>query len=276
MLTLSRKEVNVKILNKVKGQKPETESRPSPDLLPKERVSIHEQQVTTLPISYNVEFADGDLSLFFTEFHVTVQSKVEKLSRKQASILMSVLTFRAVHQGVDLILYLSLEWLFAFLVKSGHDYLEVKEEKSRQALMLAELILTTTRGSWLSLTDYESLPEEVVEKVLSTGWLPNERTFKSWENYWQPEKFLRARAVRVDTFKNNERNAQPYDSYTKGYGNGGNLSRVKRTPFSMELDGEEPRQSDPEFSLIELEQYNTVLLTIEEWKAKNRADRGQK
>lgn len=214
----------------------------------------------------------SELSQFFMEYQMTVQIQ-RQISRKEASILLSVCNYEATYSGVDVSLYFVMEWLFNFLLKSGSkEPIEYPEEKGKQTLMICELILTAIRGTWLSLSEREQLPEEIIVSLHKTGWLPSSQTYGSWSNYHSPKLFFRMRAVRLDTFNERESNSERYSSYCKGYGEGGSLARVQRTPFSFELDGDETQEPSFRFNLIESSKYNQILTQIEKWKSIKKRD----
>lgn len=220
---------------------------------------------TTLPVVGWVQ-EKNPLSISM-EFQMTIRSRIEQLTVRQASMLLMVLNVRALAHGVDITLYLSQEFLFNLLVKSGQRPEEVRDEKIRQSVMLAELILSYIRGNWLSFTETEKLPPEVIEKILSTGWIPNEQTLGSWKVYWQPEKFLEFRIVPLETLMKRSGTSEPYSSYCKGYGQDGHRSRVLKTRYSPELDGSTEEPNPPNLPFEDLEHFVDILNTIEAQRA---------
>jgi len=245
------------------------DSNPPPQ---KEEETLNLEQSRTAPPTLDFKGeVTSELSQFFMEYQMTVQIQ-RRLSRKEASLLLSVCNFQAVHLGVDISLYFIMEWLFNFLLKSGSkEPLEYPEEKGKQTLLVCELILQVLRGTWLSLEEREQLPKEIKKEILLTGWLPEKQTYGSWSNYHSPKLYFRMRAVRLDSFNERESNSERYSSYCKGYGEGGSLARVQRTPFSFELDGDDTEKPSLSFSLIESNKYNQILLQIEKWKSNKRA-----
>jgi len=230
-----------------------------------------EQKLTTPPTLEVIgEVSITDYSQFFMEYQMTVAPKI-RISSKEASIFLMMLNVRSVLLGVDHTSYLLTEWLYSFLLKSGSlETCEYPQEKGKQSLMLAELILVAIRGSWLSLDEREKLPEEVIEAIISTGWLPNEHTIASWSQFYGLRRFFKVRTVRLDSFQERESNSERYDSYTRGYGEGGKLSRVLKTPLSFELDGDDSEKPPVDFSLTEVSNYNQILTQIERWKTKKK------
>jgi len=182
------------------------------------------------------------------------------------------LIVRSLSTGVDISMYLSLEYLLTLLVRNGHRPEEVKDEKERKTVMLAELILTFVRGNWITLSDREKLPKELVQKIIDTGWLPNNQTLGSWKQYYVPEKFLEFRIVPLETLMDRNDKTEPYSSYTKGYGNGGQRSRTTKTRYSSELDGED-FEDHIKIPLEDFETFTSILAMLEQAKAERRQRR---
>jgi len=76
--------------------------------------------------------------------------------------------------------------------------------------------------------------------------------------------------VPLDTYEKRSLETQRYSSYTKGYGNGGHVSRVQKTRYDSELDGEESDRDPPELTLTEISTYSNLLLAIEKEKIERR------
>jgi hypothetical protein len=261
-----------KLFRRRKSTEQENLSDDPPSSL-EEEVLIFEQSFASPP---TLEFR-GEIDLnnshILMEYQMTVQPKV-KLSGKEASILLMALVTEAVQEGIDFTGYLTMEWLYFFLTKGGTlEVTAVQIEKARKTVMLSELILIVCRATWLNLSEREQLPLEVKQKIISTGWLPDKRTLGSWNPIYQVRKYFEARAVRLDTFLETERNSERYSSYTKGYGEGGKLSRRLKTPHSFELDGDsEERPESVRYNLTELATYSDILTSIEVWKNRNKGE----
>lgn len=244
----------------------------SPPKTEEDQVDLGAQELTVLPTLPLLGWVHGEnISDISMEFHMTVRTKIERLTERQASMLLMVLVVRAFYQGVDLSLYIAMEFLRNVLVKNGHDLLETRSEKIRQTLMLSETIASYIRGDWINLRDYEQLPDEVREKIWHTGWMPNDRTIQSWKRYWQPEKFIEIRIVPVEhLLERTDRSTEPYSGYTKGYGNDGSPESPQKTRFSSELDGDVGEPDPPRFNLLDFDKYNDLLLAIERAKSQKR------
>ena len=208
-----------------------------------------------------------DSSRFTTGYHWTVRLKVAEMDDRKATILLSVLCIEQLSSGMSFTGYLSMEHLTAWLLKGKLDPLELRDERIRKTVMVATLLLASVRGTWQNLEEKVRLSPAVIDSVAKTGWLPNYRTYQSWKQYYQPQRFLEVLAVPLDTYiENRDTSTIRYSGYCKGYGNGGHISRTKKTPYDYELDGETTDREPPSFSLLEINQYNQLLLSIEKEK----------
>jgi hypothetical protein len=210
----------------------------------------------------------------YSEFHMTIRTKITDLAPKATSMLLAVACYKAVNFGVDIILYMVLEFLSNGLRKSGVDPITIKSEKIRKTVMLSDIILAYVRGRWLNFSDQEQLPEYLIEEIYNLGWLPNERTMQSWARHWNLEKYLEARVVPVEALlnRNEFQTAERYTAYTKGYGNDGSPANPGKTKPSPELDGDSTDDPPPSISLQEFEEYQTVIRLIEYSKAKRKQE----
>lgn len=265
------------MLKKLRRSKDPTTAPVSTQPPPRNGVDLSEQdesvRTTTLSVlGWVAERSVSDISL---EFQMTIQAKVERLSSRQATMLLTVLNLQATASGVDVSLYMSLLYLRTLLVRSGSDPLSLKEENQRRAVLIADLILTWLHGDWINLSDRELLPEDVVSEIYNLGWFPSKRTVMSWKSYWDPRKFLQLRIVPLDLFMDRNSNTEPYSGYCKGYGQDGFTARIQKTPFSSELDGEEAPEQEVEI-LQELGALQHVLLSVEKAKSLKRQERWDK
>jgi hypothetical protein len=236
---------------------------------------IVQEPATTPPptLSMLAWVRTGDPESISKEFQMTIRTRVTNLSYKEASMLLMVCNVQALRDGIDVALYLSLEFLYSILTKSGSIRPEeIREERIRQTALLAHLILSSFRGEWTEVGErIEILDDEVLKAVSSSGWLPDKRTYNSWVAHWQLEKWLQIRIVPLETLLNRSGNSEPYSGYCKGYGEGSSRG-PQATPYNSELDGE--GYSDPvppEFNLLEVQAYQSIHNAIEA----NRARRVQ-
>lgn len=201
---------------------------------------------------------------------MTIRTKVTNLSSREASMLLMVCNVQALRDGIDLTLYLSLEFLYSYLTHSGSRRPEeVKEEKVRQTLLLTDLILSTFRGEWSDMEERIAiLDDQVYAAVRDSNWLPDKRTYNSWVQHWSPGRWLEVRIVPLESLINRSNVSQPYSGYCKGYGEGTSHGPAS-TPYDSELDGEEYSEpTPPGFNLLEAEAYNRILSAIEANRAK--------
>jgi len=204
------------------------------------------------------------------EFQMTIRTKVAKLTTKQASILLMVLVVKSLKEGIDVTSYLGMEYLYTVLVRSGHDPVDLMDEKIRKTVLVSETILAWVRGEWLNLSDKEQVPNDVRETIEATHWLPNERTYSSWRYFWEPTKWLEVRIVPLDTFDKRASDTERYSGYTKGYGNDGSPESPQKTRATAELDGDLGYNPQPSYDLLEMEMYQNLLLEIERAKSGKR------
>lgn len=232
-----------------------------------QEVNLPEQHVTpTLDLrGFSVVKGKGE-STFSSVVHWTVRPKVVNLERKTASILLQVMVVEFASSGIDFTGYLASEFLVSFLLGGRSDPLEVRDEKERKALLLGTLILASVRGEWLTLSERIKLPPAVGQEILDCPWLPNARTWNSWKQYHNPRTLLEVLTVPMTTYDERDSATTRYSGYTKGYGNGGHISRVKKTPYDSELDGESTDREPPGLNLLEIDRYNHLLLLIEKEK----------
>lgn len=212
----------------------------------------------------------SDSVLSLSEFHMTVKFRISEPTPKQASLLLSIANTRACFNGVDITLYLAMEFLFSWLRRGNYDPLYEKNEKVRQTLMVTELLLSSVRGEWLTLGTKERIPDEVVERIDLLGWLPSERTLQSWKQHWKLEQYLRIKIVPVEHILERQPNSsERYSAYTRGYGQDGNPPAPHK-PRLEPLDVAMEELAPPAIPLQELENYQHVLQLIEAKKAAKR------
>lgn len=190
---------------------------------------------------------ERDISLLSMDYQLTVRPKVE-LTRYQISMLLSILCFDIVWNGINFNSWLALEYLSSRLLGSKKIY-QIRNKYERKSLTCAEFILLTTDNSWLSLEEKTFIQPEMAKYLIETSLLISKRTWISRIEYWQPVKFIEVRAVRLDVFLEKEKNSTPYSSYTKGYGESSRMGRRLKTRPSAELDGED--EDKPEEVILE-------------------------
>jgi len=228
---------------------------------------LSEQRMTPVPQTLGVSVVRGRKELDFTfSFHWTVRLRVTHMTDRTASILLKIVTLQQLAEGIDFTGYIAVEYLVSYLMRGKQDVLEIREEKDRQTVMLATLVLASVRGTWMNLLDRIQISPATKLLISNTGWLPTKRTLASWKEYYRPESFLEILTVPLEAYGERETSTIRYSSYTKGYGNGGHVSRTKKTAYDSELDGESTDREPPDFNLLEIEQYNQILLALEREK----------
>jgi len=256
-------------------ERPGGEDRTLTSKLDRPEQTLSEQTVTPASTLSCVAIVRGtDNSHFSTSFHWTVRLKVTEMNDRTASILLKVLVFEQLTNGIDFTGYLSVEYLVSRLMRGNLDPMNIREEKDRQAVLLGTLILASVRGTWLNAQDRIKLPPAVIQQVFDTNWLPNARTLQSWKQYHRPRTFLEILTVPLDNYiEERDTSSQRYSGYCKGYGNGGHISRTKKTRYDSELDGESTDRKPPDLNLLEIDQYCQLLLSIEREKIARAAER---
>jgi hypothetical protein len=231
--------------------------------------NLSEQHFTsTLTTPYVAQVRSERILDFQEEYQMTIRVR-KKLDSHQASMVLMCLIVKVIQLGFDFSAALSMDFLYLKVMGSKEFPEQIRDEKIRKTAMLAKLLISYQQGSWLTFTERERIPKEVLQTIRESGWLPSQRTLASWRNFWEPESFLELRFVRLESLiENHESNTEPYSSYTKGYGNGGKVSRIKKTRYDSELDGETTDRPETEIPLLEFEKYNTIQIAIESARAK--------
>lgn len=181
---------------------------------------------------------------------MTISSKI-KLGPKAAALLLTVLVVEGTEFGSDLANYLGLHYLLELcrvFVRRPNTNLDA----TKKAIALAEVyILMCSLDGTLGLLERKKLKPEQAAAIRTLSWYPNERTYKSWSHYYEPERYLEVKIVPVEQYLESEnRLTQRYSGYTKGYHESGKGYRrdgmvygVGKTPFDPEID--EDRTSEP-------------------------------
>jgi hypothetical protein len=252
-----------------------TDQKPSQTTVESLGSNLSEQHVTPEPRVHGTLVVRGleDKFQYTTEYHWTVRKRVTEMTNRTASILLKVWLVDCLLNGVSLTDYLGVEYLTNYILGQKTDPLEIRDEKDRQSVLLGLLLLAGFRGEWFTLGEVVKLPPKIVQEIGDTGWLPTKRVFMSWKQYHEPWRFLEVLAVPLDTYDVRDQSSVRYSSYTKHYGNGGHISRTKKTPYDSELDGEATDRDPPDFNLLEIEQYNHILLSLEREKLARRFER---
>jgi len=226
---------------------------------------LSEQHITSVPMrGVGVVKGTDTIDQFVKVYHWTVRFKKVEMTKREASILLKVLSVEYITQGLDFTGYIAVDFLTSYLLAGKLDPLDIVDEKDRQSCLLGLLIIGSFRGQFLTMATRYKLPQNVINEILESKWLPDTRTFNSWRQYHNARTHLEILAVPLDDYDNDQiRYGTRYSSYTKHYGLGGHVSRIQKTAYTTELDGENTDREPPEYSLLEIETYNRILWQIE-------------
>jgi len=182
------------------------------------------------------------LSSVSMEYHLTVRSSKE-ISRRQASLILSVLNYQAAYFGVNFGMYLTMEYLSNVLLGNKLDPFDIGDKYERLTVMVSLIILSSIGGKDLNLVIRNEIPKLVLQSLSEKKLLLNKREWGSRMQVYRPEAFVELRAVPVSTqFDRVKGNSERYSSYCKGYGESHPSARRVRTKPSPELDGEPEKE----------------------------------
>lgn len=251
-----------KSLDEIEVNTPIASSR---DTVSKTRVSYDEP-----PPSLKVKgvLETENLSELSMDYQITARPLI-RLSRKSVSLVLGVLVNQVRRKGINFAQYLTMEYLYSWLLGSKNDPIEVRDTFERRTLVLAQIVLKGLNGDFIRLEDKVQLSLEAERALDSTGWLMNDRTLWSRVTSYRPERWIEVRAVVLDVFLEKERNSEPYSSYCKGYGEAHRTARSK-TPFSSELDGETTDRPEVVIPMNELQTLLRVNFLTLEFKIQKR------
>jgi len=208
------------------------------------------------PPTLKVEGADQFPLIYSTEVNLTIQLKVKEFTRRQATILCGQAIYEVVHEGLSIGDWITLEFLYSYLLGSKNDPMRVKNPKELELLLLLKIILLS--GTWMKLEGKVQLPEDVLFLIENSKWIPNERTYYSRFFTFRIDKFLSVRIVPVDLMIERSKETVRYSSYCKGYGESSHMGRRQKTRPSAELDGEEIHIETEEEVILPLELYGLI------------------
>jgi hypothetical protein len=208
-----------------------------------------------LPISNSHGEIPERLSHLSIDYQLTVRFRVSEIQRREVSLLLSVLTYRAVKFGVTFSDYLGLEHCYNFLIGNKGNPWEIRDSKERLTVLTILTVLKNLRGNPLYLEDRMMLQPEIIEEL--EPLLIGDRQYGSLKQLYNANRYLELRAVPLEVFYERNENTVRYDSYTRGYKDGGSSAPKKKTRYSSELDGED---SEPElvFPIMEYRKYQTI------------------
>lgn len=191
-----------------------------------------------------------------SEFQLTVRFTYSEVKRKDVSILLAVLNYEAVKFGVSLENYLVMEHLLTFLIGSKKSAWEIKEEKERLTSLTSLIILGSLYGNFELQGDRMYLSSKTQEE-LQNFVLITSRQYGSLKQSYYTSKFVTIRAVPLKVFYERNENTVRYDSYTRGYKDGGSAAPRSKTRYNHTLDGEDS-EPEIEFSILNFMKYQTI------------------
>jgi len=239
----------------------------------RDRYSVRVASDDSPPItSVKEEESDRVLAQLSMERQITVRPRIT-LSRRQASLFLSVLNYQIVNFGINLSMYLTVEYLMSFLLGSKTDPLEIKDEKERLSVMLSYILLLDFYGEFLPLDGYYVLSEDIRQAILKNNLVVNKRIAGGRLSHYRPEVYFEVRAEVLDSkFERSKNNSKRYSSYTKGYGESHPSTHKQKTRPSAELDGSE--DTEIQFSLIDISKFlvlEQLRLSLKEKISKQKA-----
>jgi hypothetical protein len=189
------------------------------------------------PPTLSVEGAELYQKIYSTDVNLTIRLKVKEFTRKQACLIVGQSVYEVVHEGIGLGDWMTLEFLYSYLLGNKIEPLRVKNPKELELLLLLKIILLS--GTFLGLEDKVQLPEDIKKLCLLSKWIPNKRTYYSRKNQYRLNKFLSVRIVPIENLIERSKDSVRYSSYCKGYGESSHMGRRQKTRPSSELDGEQ-------------------------------------
>lgn len=172
-----------------------------------------------------------------SDYYLTATIPNSSLSLKALSLLLEVLCYQIVNFGCNFSMYLALCELYFRVKGNALTSQEITEPRTRLSVLLSEILISTFRNKDYSLYsgEYVFVPD-MIKKLLSP-YLMSKRTYGSRYQTYRPEKFIRIRAVPIDSLIDRPKfRTERYSGYTKGYGEShGNAHRQKTKP-SQDLD----------------------------------------
>lgn len=210
-----------------------------------------------LPSNYSpptlaVEGAELFPLIFTTDVNLTIRLKVTEITRKQITLLAGQCLYEVLTEGLSLGDWITLEFLYSYLIGSKLDPLYINNPKEVELALLLKVVLIG--GSWIGLEGKVQLPEDIQVLLRSSKWVPNSRTYQSRKEMFRLSKYLQVRIVPVDDLIDRSKGTIRYSSYCKGYGESSRMGRRQKTRPSPELDGEE----------VDLEKENLIKFPLQQ------------
>lgn len=175
-----------------------------------------------------------------TDIHLTVRIANKSLTRRHLRLILDVLLYEIVDDGMTLARFLMLVHLYQQVLGTKLDPLDLHIEHERRLVLLSEIIMKDLSGKDF---DHEMpqmvLSENLRKEILNSNLIMNKRTYQSRKGHWRPENWLVIRPVAIDNLIERNGTSERYSAYCKGYGESHPSAHYKKTRPSAELDGEE-------------------------------------
>lgn len=193
-----------------------------------------------LPWNYSppvlaVEGAEQIHLVYSTDVNLTIRLRVQEFTRKQATLLVGQALFEVAQKGISIGDWMTLEFLYSYLLGSKEEALRLKNFKELELTLLLKVVLLS--GTFMGLEGRKELPGDIKSLVLASRWVPSQRTYSSRRVLFQMNKFLEVRIVPIDNLIERTKGNVRYSSYCKGYGESSHMGRRQKTRPSSELDG---------------------------------------
>jgi hypothetical protein len=183
------------------------------------------------------------------DVHLTVRSKI-KLDRKTVSMLAGLVLSEVALKGISMKDWIILEYLYGLLLGHKQEPSEIYSSKERELSLCLKIVLLA--GTWMGLEKRAYLPEDIQILVLSSQWVPKERTKASWTQHWDLVDFIEIRAVPMSSFLERTTGTNRYSGYCQGYGESGPAGKTQKTRYTSELDGVEPKENNQEIDIFSI------------------------
>lgn len=172
------------------------------------------------------------------EYYLTAQVPNSQLSQRDLSLLLEVLCYQCINFGANFSMFLALSELYFRVKGNSKTSEEILDSKIRLTVSVSEILLGALSGQDFSLYSGEFIHVKPEIRKLLSEYVMSKRTYGSRFRTYRPEKLIRIKAVPVATLINRPPfRTERFSSYTKGYGESHESSRMKRTKPSEELDG---------------------------------------
>lgn len=205
----------------------------------------------------------GEIPPDQNSFYITVKPKISNISKRTIFLIACGTIRRILEKGVRTEDYLILSDLY-LRIKSESVW-NIKDPLDSQVYMALKITLLSIQD----LENGEKPEKEVLQFLSSLSCVPSARTYGSWKEKYNWERYFKVSTVVIELLLERSGNSIPYNSYCKGYGESSSRALKKqKTPFSSELDGEEI-DLDAESAKIHLQNLE-VFFTFEDLERKIR------